>query len=505
MAAAAVVVTLLVAHTTGETVVVAPVRTSEKCMHGDICHYGLSCPRSFELECQEIGCKASEKECGDLGVNFRAAEWDGRCSDWPDDARRYECCQCVALQPIPATQSPASSGRSCHRTGDDCPTSLAAACCKDELSCPDGFELSSSISLCGATACDRLGSSYIASEIIYMSQQCVDLYAQDQTLCKTCMMETSGGSPSQVPSVTLPGIMSTTLLDAAVATTSQQGTTPTAPASDSDFVLPTRGGEFCITDGYEICEYPLECPVDYSLQCQGLACEAEEICEDLGHHFTTKRWNGHCDGDWPDDVVERFNCCRCARSLPSDAGWEYVGSPGNAACRGRNRTDNDPSYYTVHAGLTDLEACKRLCIDQFPSCKGIEFSHGRCEIWTRPEGIFAWAELNISGFTCMRFGWPTRNLVPVDGGVGRACRGDEPSDNSDDYYVVVASQTIQECQAACAAAPSCNGIEFSVGRCEVWRRPIAASLELANFTCQAYSPHGLSLPLFTEKEPIILP
>ena len=30
-------------------------------------------------------------------------------------------------------------------------------------------------------------------------------------------------------------------------------------------VLATAG----ITDGYEICEYPLECPVDYSLQCQG--------------------------------------------------------------------------------------------------------------------------------------------------------------------------------------------------------------------------------------------
>ena len=38
-----------------------------------------------------------------------------------------------------------------------------AAGCKDELSCPNGFELSSPISLCGATACDGLGSSYIAS------------------------------------------------------------------------------------------------------------------------------------------------------------------------------------------------------------------------------------------------------------------------------------------------------------------------------------------------------
>ena len=86
------------------------------------------------------------------------------------------------------------------------------------------------------------------------------------------------------------------------------------------------------------------------------------------------------------------------------------------------------------------EVCMSLCVQQFPSCKGrrlrapigsthagnrvcggrlqlhlpgIEFSMGRCEIWTRPEGISAWAELNISGFTCMRFGRPTGNLLPA--------------------------------------------------------------------------------------------
>ena len=33
---------------------------------------------------------------------------------------------------------------------------------------------------------------------------------------------------------------------------------------------------------------------------------------------------------------------------------------------------------------TDLEHCKALCVA--PLCKGIEFSVGRCELWTRPEG-----------------------------------------------------------------------------------------------------------------------
>ncbi|CAE7478363.1 unnamed protein product [Symbiodinium natans] len=498
----AILVALLLLRTSGETFLVAPVKTSETCMRGyAICSYALTCPGDYSLECQEIGCDASEQVCADLGVNFRPSEWNGHCNDWPDVSRRYECCQCIGFEPLPATHRPASSGQTCHRTSGECPTSLETSCCKEELSCQDGFELSAPISVCGATACDQLGSSYISSEVIFFSQQCVDVYARDQTLCNTCV-EVSAGSTSQAPATTVPSTTGTTV----VQTTSQQGSTTRAPSSD--FTSPTRSGEFCITDGYSICEYVLECPGGYNLQCQGVPCDAEaKTCSELGSSFTAKRWNGHCEGDWPDEVAHRFECCRCARSLPSDVGWEYVGSPGNGACRGRNSDDNAPSYYTVHEGITTLEACQGICIEQFPSCKGIEFSHGRCETWTRPEGIFVWKELNISGFTCMRFGWLTRNLVPVDGGEGRACRGDGPGDNSDDYYVVVASESLQECQAACSAAPLCHGIEFSRGRCEIWQRPIAASLELANFTCKAYYPEVALLPppLFTEKEPIILP
>lgn len=32
--------------------------------------------------------------------------------------------------------------------------------------------------------------------------------------------------------------------------------------------------------------------------------------------------------------------------------------------------------------------CQRQCWERFPECKGIEYSLDRCELWTRPEGIF---------------------------------------------------------------------------------------------------------------------
>ena len=59
--------------------------------------------------------------------------------------------------------------------------------------------------------------------------------------------------------------------------------------------------------------------------------------------------------------------------------WEIV---GNGACRGNHSNDNSASYYRV-VQLDSLEDCKAECLATFPSCKGIEYSNGRREIWTR--------------------------------------------------------------------------------------------------------------------------
>jgi len=63
------------------------------------------------------------------------------------------------------------------------------------------------------------------------------------------------------------------------------------------------------------------------------------------------------------------------------------------ACRGRDALDNSNSYFTVM--FTDsLGACKRSCVAA-AVCKGIEYAAatGRCEVWTRSEGIGAVREL----------------------------------------------------------------------------------------------------------------
>ena len=59
------------------------------------------------------------------------------------------------------------------------------------------------------------------------------------------------------------------------------------------------------------------------------------------------------------------------------------------ACRGASATDTEESYYAVVPGVENLEVCQVHCEEMSGFCKGMEFSMGRCELWTRYEGIQA--------------------------------------------------------------------------------------------------------------------
>jgi hypothetical protein len=70
------------------------------------------------------------------------------------------------------------------------------------------------------------------------------------------------------------------------------------------------------------------------------------------------------------------------------------------ACRGATPSDNLAEYYQV-SSESSLEDCKILCRTVL-SCKGIEYHiSGRCEVWTREDGIEATYPLN--NYTCLRY------------------------------------------------------------------------------------------------------
>ena len=75
--------------------------------------------------------------------------------------------------------------------------------------------------------------------------------------------------------------------------------------------------------------------------------------------------------------------------LEDQRAWEPVGGAGNHACRGDNSSDNDPKHYEVITYIKSLWGCKNKC-ERTWDCRGIEYSPGRCELWKRQEGLFAY-------------------------------------------------------------------------------------------------------------------
>eukprot|EP00931_Biecheleriopsis_adriatica_P057193 TRINITY_DN3391_c0_g1_i1.p1 TRINITY_DN3391_c0_g1~~TRINITY_DN3391_c0_g1_i1.p1 ORF type:complete len:454 (+),score=53.08 TRINITY_DN3391_c0_g1_i1:91-1362(+) len=82
--------------------------------------------------------------------------------------------------------------------------------------------------------------------------------------------------------------------------------------------------------------------------------------------------------------------------------WEPVEGGLGRACRGSNSRDNSANYFAVHFGVASIDDCKTKCIST-TGCVGIEFNDGgRCEVWTRADGIRA--SVAVAGFTCLRYG-----------------------------------------------------------------------------------------------------
>jgi len=83
-------------------------------------------------------------------------------------------------------------------------------------------------------------------------------------------------------------------------------------------------------------------------------------------------------------------------------------------------------------------------------------------------------------------------FAPVDGGVGRVCRGATPDDNLQQYYEArteVASLAM--CKSLCIDSAKCTGIEYSdkYRVCELWTRAAGpqSTLEAEGYTCLTFT------------------
>mmetsp|Transcript_32515 Transcript_32515/g.75157 ORF Transcript_32515/g.75157 Transcript_32515/m.75157 type:complete len:920 (+) Transcript_32515:42-2801(+) len=145
------------------------------------------------------------------------------------------------------------------------------------------------------------------------------------------------------------------------------------------------------------------------------------------------------------------------------------------ACRGANPSDSSPDYYVVFPE-TSLADCQLRCVNA-EACVGVEYSYGRCEVWTR--NILASAA--VPGFQCFQFSTARRQQLlaevafstwdVVGGGVDRECRGGSWSDDSPGYFSVAQANSLSRCQERCMELTICQGVEYRTGHCEMWTRP----------------------------------
>ncbi|CAE8624065.1 unnamed protein product [Polarella glacialis] len=140
--------------------------------------------------------------------------------------------------------------------------------------------------------------------------------------------------------------------------------------------------------------------VSSPLPCQGIEYSAlAQRCE-----LWTRGQGIQSSAPVADHSCYRFGTTTTTTPLPTPMPFESVDGGEDRACRGADAKDDQPSYYTLFEGVPSLDGCKANCLRE-SQCRGIEYrvAGGRCEVWTRGEGVGASAVK--SGFTCLRYGF----------------------------------------------------------------------------------------------------
>ena len=148
-------------------------------------------------------------------------------------------------------------------------------------------------------------------------------------------------------------------------------------------------------------------------------------------------------------------------------------------------TDAWPSYYTLTSSESlSLASCKTLCVSTV-SCRGIQYSAGSCQVWTRRGGIQA--SQDQSGSLCLRLGsWDTwedaSSFISMEG----TCGGQGLIERFHGHEM---ASSLQECEIRCASIPGCRGAVFGAAGCRTWHGSgkVEASAEPGT-TCHSFEP-----------------
>eukprot|EP00933_Yihiella_yeosuensis_P072291 TRINITY_DN80649_c0_g1_i1.p1 TRINITY_DN80649_c0_g1~~TRINITY_DN80649_c0_g1_i1.p1 ORF type:complete len:511 (-),score=64.17 TRINITY_DN80649_c0_g1_i1:568-2010(-) len=139
--------------------------------------------------------------------------------------------------------------------------------------------------------------------------------------------------------------------------------------------------------------------------------------------------------------------------------------------------------------------CNLTCPEQYDlTCQDRNYEVSELNsAWVVKDSVMAgvWNELVVTTECACAQKSSIFRFQPVDGGMGRACRGGDPSDNSGNYYSVVGGATsLDACKTFCIKNSKCKGIEYNPDyrRCEIWTRAggVGSSTGVKGFTCLSF-------------------
>ncbi|CAE8732284.1 unnamed protein product [Polarella glacialis] len=462
----------------------------------------LICPAGYEMMCQFSGCDEYIRgdECKKVGEGYVLRYLDDVTTCDNPDYAEVTCCICRAPAPPGPTVAP-------NETGIECWNGM----CEMTLLCPPGYNLSQPHSFCAHHNCSVLGPNYVEESMDYghNSLGMCNHEVVYERRCRTCELgpDSTGTSSSSI-------MPSTSSIMPSTSTTTTSSMDVQAYMCALEAIEIMGAGIGAVNGVYYKVPNRQNAEVGRTALTECELCATWQYGQWQVYVTNSNFWRisgtdplsyyydgvGYMmgppkSGDW-DDKMEKNGTKPDPVVLPARMFVPITGQ--EEACRGATATDNSDSYYELVAA-SSLEECQDRCLSQPRHCKGIEFGRGRCEIWTRPEGILS--SYKLTGFTCLR-----NDLAPVfspmDGGKDRACRGATSLDNSASYYKLFKGLTLGDCRSKCMDEPLCKGIEHATeywhaGRCEIWTlsHGIGSSAPVAGHTCMSYKARPWTPPL----------
>ena len=167
------------------------------------------------------------------------------------------------------------------------------------------------------------------------------------------------------------------------------------------------------------------------LDCK-LQCVATAGCKGLAYNSTSQVCQIWATNVQASTAASGSVCLRFEPFVDVNGGRDQ-------SCRGGHIFDNSGFYYRSYtlAQVSNLESCRVECVGT-NGCKGIDWSASGCKVWLRVQGIEATAA--VPGSVCVRYGVPdplrSADAFPgMDGGINRACRGIDESDNDPQNWI----------------------------------------------------------------------